>query len=181
MFGNPVAFYIVTVVALASALGVIISRNAVYSALSLVAHLASLAVFFLLLNSLFLAVVQLLVYTGAIMVLFLFVVTMLAPDEKESLQADRLRWQIIPAFILGLLLLGGIGYGIYKTPLNPLAKTSGTDSLSHQLAVLGGSAEAFGEALFHGFLFPFEVTSLLLVVAIIGSLVLGRRMLRNKA
>src|SRR5579885_2487674 len=81
---TTVAFVVLAVTAVLSGLGVILFRNAVYSALSLILNLFSLALFFLLLNALFIAVVQVLIYTGAIMVLFLFVVTMLAPDAQDT-------------------------------------------------------------------------------------------------
>ncbi|MGZ3676274.1 MAG: NADH-quinone oxidoreductase subunit J, partial [Ktedonobacterales bacterium] len=78
MLGEQIAFFVLAVVAVASALGVVLFRNAVYCMLSLIVNLLSLAGFFLLLQSLFIATIQVLIYAGAVMVLFLFVVTMLA-------------------------------------------------------------------------------------------------------
>jgi len=169
------AFVALSITATLSALGVILFRNAVYSALSLILNLFSLALFFLLLNSVFLAVVQVLIYTGGIMVLFLFVVTMLAPDARDSEQRDPIRWQRGAAAGLGLILAGGICYLLVNTVLSPAARTTGAASLSKAVGPTDQSIQAFGSALFHGFLFPFEVTSVLLVVAILGALVLGRR------
>ncbi len=168
------AFVALGITATLSGLGVILFRNAVYSALSLILNLFSLALFFLLLNSLFLAVVQVLIYTGAIMVLFLFVVTMLAPDAQETEQRDPIRWQKGVAAGLGVILAGGLSYILAISTLSPAARASTADSLSKMIDTFG-SIQAFGMGLFHGFLFPFEVTSILLVVAIIGALVLGRR------
>jgi len=174
------AFIALAVTATLSGLGVILSRNAVYSALSLILNLFSLALFFLLLNALFLAVVQVLIYTGAIMVLFLFVVTMLAPDARDTEQRDPIRWQKGAAAGLGIILAGGLSYLLFITTLSSAAKQpqKGPNSLSSMIDQFG-SIEAFGKGLFHGFLFPFEAASVLLVVAIIGALVLGRRASRD--
>ncbi len=176
--GTTVAFVALAVMATLSGLGVILFRNAVYSALSLILNLFSLALFFLLLNALFLAVVQVLIYTGAIMVLFLFVVTMLAPDASDTEQRDPIRWQKGAAAVLAVILVGGLSYILFNTVLSPAARASSATSLSSMVSTFG-SIEAFGKGLFHGFLFPFEVTSILLVVAIIGALVLGRRASRD--
>ncbi len=179
MTSTTFAFVALAVTAILSGLGVILFRNAVYSALSLILNLFSLALFFLLLNSLFLAVVQVLVYTGGIMVLFLFVVTMLAPNAQDSEQRDPIPWQKGAAAGLGIILAGGISYLLVNTVLSPAARASGAASLSKAVGPTDQSIQAFGNALFHGFLFPFEVTSVLLVVAILGALVLGRRASRD--
>ncbi len=176
--GTTVAFVALAITATLSGLGVILFRNAVYSALSLILNLFSLALFFLLLNALFLAVVQVLIYTGAIMVLFLFVVTMLAPDAQAAEQRDPIRWQRGTAAGLGVILAGGLSYILVNSVLSPAARASSADSLTSMVDKYG-SIQAFGMGLFHGFLFPFEVTSILLVVAIIGALVLGRRASRD--
>jgi NADH-quinone oxidoreductase subunit J len=123
----------------------------------------------------FIAIVQILIYAGAIMVLFLFVVTMLAPEQDKQESPDRIAWQKVVGSLLGLVLLGALSYLLFNgTSSTNLPKTSMAESLSsavkHQ-----GNVEAFGQALFHGYLFPFEVTSLLIVIAILGALVFGRR------
>lgn len=112
------------------------------------------------------------------MVLFLFVVTMLAPDAQESEQRDPIRWQKGAAAGLGIILAGGLSYLLAITTLSPAARTSGANGLSEMIDKFG-SIQAFGMGLFHGFLFPFEITSVLLVVAILGALVLGRRASRD--
>lgn len=178
MTSTTFAFVALAITATLSGLGVILFRNAVYSALSLILNLFSLALFFLLLNSLFIAVVQVLVYTGAIMVLFLFVVTMLAPDAQDTEQRDPIRWQKGAAAGLGIILAGGIAYLLAITTLSPAARSSGANDLSKMVDQFG-SIQAFGMGLFHGFLFPFEITSVLLVIAILGALVLGRRASRD--
>ncbi len=98
---EQVSFIVLAAVALASGLGVILFRNAVYSMLSLILNLLSLAFFFLMLNGMFIATIQVLIYAGAVMVLFLFVVTMLTSDNASVGGRDRLRWQWGAAFFLG--------------------------------------------------------------------------------
>src|SRR5258706_2139813 len=94
LVGNPIAFGVLSVAAVASALGVVLFRNAVYCMLSLILNLLMLALFFLMLEAEFVATVQVLIYAGAVMVLFLFVVTMLAPNSSSTQVPDRLRSHI---------------------------------------------------------------------------------------
>ncbi|MBO0794842.1 MAG: NADH-quinone oxidoreductase subunit J, partial [Ktedonobacteraceae bacterium] len=149
-------------------------KNAVHSALSLILTLLFLALFYLQLGAMFIAVVQILIYAGAIMVLFLFVVTMLAPDPGDVENRDRMSWQRFVAALLGLTLVGALSYLLFTgVQISDKITTVGGD---YQAAVAKqGNIEAFGLALFHGYLFPFEVTSLLIVVAILGALIFGRR------
>ncbi len=159
------ALFLLGAVVVGSALGVVIVPNAVYSVLFLIVNLLGLAVCFLLLNAVFLAAAQVLIYAGAIIVLFLFAITLLSPGG-EHISADPRRWQrnvgIVISVVLGLLLLfllfGSItGLG---TPLPNSGATSGT-------------VEGFGRALFQRFLFPFEITSFVLLVALIGAVIYG--------
>src|SRR5947208_9878103 len=90
---NLLSFFVLAVASIAAAIGVISFKNAVHSALSLILTLLFLALFYLQLNAMFIAVVQILIYAGAIMVLFLFVVTMLAPDASSLESNDRIPWQ----------------------------------------------------------------------------------------
>lgn len=172
------SFYVLAAVAIASALGVIAFKNAVYSMLSLIVNLLSLALFFLLLNAIFVATIQVLIYAGAVMVLFLFVVTMLSPESGQPEQGpNRLRWQWAAGVGLGIILAGGIIIAILAGQPGTQARAAvAAHPLSAQVAA-HGNTQAFGLALFHGFSFPFEVTSVLLVVAVLGAVVLGRRML----
>src|SRR6266513_6150572 len=107
------AFFVLAVASTASALGVIIFRNAVHSALSLILTLLFLALFYLQLRAMFIAVVQILIYAGAIMVLFLCVVTMLASEASDTQLADRIPWQRWVAGILGLVLVGALSYLLF--------------------------------------------------------------------
>ena len=174
MTGTELAFFVLAVASIASALGVILFRNAVHSALSLILTLLFLALFYLQLGALFIAIVQILIYAGAIMVLFLFVVTMLASEASDTELQDRILWQRGVAGILGLILVGALSYLLFTgTAIDSSAVATG-GSLSHAVNTQG-NIEAFGLALFHGFAFPFEVTSLLIVVAMLGAMVLGRK------
>jgi len=159
------AFYLlVAAVAILSAAGVVIARMAVHSALFLVATLFCLAVLFLTLGAEFLAVVQVLIYAGAIMVLFLFVITLLNPGREEG--PERLRGQGVLAAILGLVLLveGALVArfgGLVSLPTTPPSPTLGN---TQQLALV----------LFSVYALPFELASVLLLAAIVGAIVLAR-------
>jgi len=169
-----VSFFVLAVASVASAIGVIAFKNAVHSALSLILTLLFLALFYLQLDAMFIAIVQILIYAGAIMVLFLFVVTMLASEATDTELPDRIPWQRGIATSLGIILVGALSYLLFtNTTIAP--RTTGANSLSQVVGPQNHSIEAFGQALFHGFAFPFEVTSLLIVVAILGALVFGRR------
>ncbi len=175
MTAIQLSFFVLAVASVASALGVILFKNAVNSALSLILTLLFLALFYLQLGAMFIAIVQILIYAGAIMVLFLFVVTMLASEADDTELHDRIPWQRWIAAILGLVLVGALSYLLFTgTAIDNSAKATGANQLS-QVVNSQGNIEAFGLALFHGFAFPFEVTSLLIIVAILGAMVLGRR------
>ncbi|HEY7418061.1 MAG TPA: NADH-quinone oxidoreductase subunit J [Ktedonobacteraceae bacterium] len=172
---DVVTFGVLAVASVASAIGVIAFKNAVHSALSLILTLLFLAMFYLQLGAMFIAIVQILIYAGAIMVLFLFVVTMLSPEPGDVEQTDRIPWQRFIGGILGVVLVGALAYLIFTgAPTFPNAVAQGSQQLSPMVQQYG-NIEAFGLALFHGFVFPFEVTSLLIVIAILGALIFGRR------
>ncbi len=170
-----ISFFVLAVASVASALGVIFFKNAVHSALSLILTLLFLALFYLQLGAMFIAIVQVLIYAGAIMVLFLFVVTMLVSEASDNEQQDRIPWQRGVAAALGVVLVGALSYLLITgANIDANVKASGANSLAATVAKQGDT-QAFGLALFHGFAFPFEVTSLLIVVAILGAMVLGRK------
>jgi NADH-quinone oxidoreductase subunit J len=178
MLGNEIGFYVISVAAVASALGVILFRNAVYSMLSLIVNLLCLALFFLLLDAIFLATVQMLIYAGAVMVLFLFVVTMLAPDESDVGGRQRLMYQWAAGAGLGIILAGALIWAAVTGSISRDAQAAAGNGLSQHVAAVG-NIETFGLALFHGFSLPFEITGALLVVAVLGAVVLGRRASRS--
>jgi len=155
-------FLITGLVSVACALAMILSENAMHSALFLVLNFTSVAVLYLLLQAPFLAMIQITVYAGAIMVLFLFVI-MLLGAEKGQEERDSLPWQRPLAVILGILLLGEAGYLAWdRGPYAPLP--------ARQTEI--GEPVAIAEALFTPYLLPFEITSVLLLVALIGAVVL---------
>ncbi len=160
-----ILFIILALVAIAAALGMILSRNTVYSALFLILNFATVAVFYLMLNAAFLAMAQITVYAGAIMVLFLFVIMLLGAERIPG--EDKLLWQKPLAVFLGVVLMAETGYIlIARSGILPPIPT----------AVEGfGGPEAIGLVLFNQYLLPFEVTSILLLVAMIGAVVLSRR------
>ncbi len=174
MIAIQISFFVLAVATIASSIGVIAFKNAVYSALSLILTLLFLAMFYLQLGAMFIAIVQILIYAGAIMVLFLFVVTMLAPDEAGETR-DRIPWQRILGIILGVVLVGALSILIFSGNAQNIGVHAQGGSLAAAVGKNDQNVEAFGNALFHGFLFPFEVTSLLIVISILGALVFGRR------
>src|SRR5215469_7745959 len=106
--GAQISFFVLAIVAVGSALGVLLFRNAVYCMLSLIVNLLSLALFFLMLDAMFVATIQVLIYAGAVMILFLFVVTMLSPDISDASEPDRLRWQWVAGAGFGVILAGAL-------------------------------------------------------------------------
>jgi len=161
-----VMFGVVGAVALVTAIAMLTSRSAIYSALFLVLNLCSIAVFFLILGGPFIAVVQVSVYAGAIMVLFLFVIMLLGAEHTPGEQ--HLPWQPAVAILLVIALLGMTGFALWRTMPTWAATTSTA------LVELPGSPEAIGKLLFSSYLFPFEVTSVLLLVAMVGAVVMTR-------
>lgn len=159
-------FIVLALVAIASALGMLISRNAIYSALFLVLNFATVAVFFLLLDAPFIAVAQVSVYTGAIMVLFLFVIMLLGAERAGLIQA--IRWQIPLAIALAIVLM-------LEAVFILLGQRGVVPMITTQLPQDFGSPAAVGSLLFSSYLLPFEITSVLLLVAMVGAIVLTIR------
>src|SRR5207249_6899802 len=128
MTGIEIAFFVLAIASIASALGVILFRNAVNCALSLILTLLFLALFYLQLGAMFIAIVQILIYAGAIMVLFLFVVTMLASEAETTELQDRIPWQRWVAGILGLTLVGALSYLLFTgTAIDSGARATGAN------------------------------------------------------
>lgn len=165
-----IAFVVIAAVSILGAAGMVMSRNAVHSALFLVANLFCVALLYLSLNADFLAVVQVIVYAGAIMVLFLFVVTLLNPGQTEL--PDRLRGQGLLAGVLALVLLIEVAGVILSGAFSTIKSTSVPPTVDW-----GDNVHAIGALLYSQFLFPFEITSILLLVAVVGATVLAKRRL----
>jgi len=165
MTPDLILFLVLATVAVASALGLIFSRNSVYSALFLILNFNVLAVFYLLLSAPFIAVAQITVYAGAIMVLFLFVIMLLGAERNVG--RSTLAWQQPLAIVLALVLLAEAGYILFvRSDLIQNVATTATDF---------GSPKAIGSLLFSGYLLPFEITSILLLAAMVGAIVLTVR------
>jgi len=167
--GDPILFIVLAAVAVAAALLMALSRNAVHSALFLVLNFITIAVMYLVLNAPFIAMVQITVYAGAIMVLFLFVI-MLLGAEKLSSAASAGRWQIGLALVLAGVLLTVFIVTFIENNVSPHDTST---------ALQSGPAD-LGLRLFEAYVFPFEVTGILLLVAMIGVVVLGRARKRGK-
>jgi len=162
-------FTVLAVGTVITAILVIIQRNPVASAIYLIITLFCLAGVYLLLNAQFIAIIQVLVYAGAIMVLFLFVI-MLLNLEKEKKLITRHRLQKVLGVFLGIILLALIGM-IFNSVLLEGSKGKFPPE---KVAALGNT-EVVARLLFTDYLLPFEITSVLLLVAIIGAIVLAKR------
>jgi NADH-quinone oxidoreductase subunit J len=152
-----------------AAIFVIVPRNPVTSAIFLILTLFFLAGIYLLLHAEFIAIIQVLVYAGAIMVLFLFVI-MLLNLEKEKRLVTRNRLQKTLGVLLGLVLLFQVGM-VFRSAL----LGGGNGNFPPEKVATLGNTEGVARLLFTDFLLPFEITSVLLLVAIIGAIVLAKR------
>src|SRR4051812_34551931 len=164
--GEAVVFWVLGPIALAGALGMVLSRNAVHSALFLVNTMLALGVFYVVQEAPFLGAVQIIVYTGAIMILFLFVLMLVGRDSSDSV-VETLRGQRVAATVLGIGFAGLVGAGIARAtqdlPAKGLTGTTGGAS----------NIPAIAELLFTKYLLAFEVTSALLITAAVGAMVLA--------
>jgi NADH-quinone oxidoreductase subunit J len=168
---DRVTFGIGATIIILGAIGVVISRNPVHSALMLVMTLFGVAVLFVEEGANFLAAVQVIVYAGAIVVLFLFVIMFLGVDRQDNLAEDPLPLQRPLAAALVILGLAGLLFlGISAH------WSTGAPSVAGALqGQKGGDVAAIGRSVFTTYLFPFEITSALLVIAVVGAVVLARR------
>jgi NADH-quinone oxidoreductase subunit J len=163
-----ILFFVLAAVAVASAVGLLASRNAVYAALFLVLNFASVAVFYLLLWAPFIALAQVTVYAGAIMVLFLFVIMLLGAEKLPK--GGELPWQRPVAIGLAVVLLAEAGYLLFQR-IQLAASLSNPDASINTTAAL----QDLAKMLFSQYLLPFEVTSILLLVAMVGVIVLTKQ------
>ena len=172
---DNVVFWVFAPISIGSAIGMLFQRNAVHAALFLIVNFFTIAVFFLILGAPFLFAVQIIVYAGAILVLFLFVIMLLGVDREETL-IEQLRGQRPMAIVLGLgiavelffAIRAGVGFAT-RGPEN-------FDEVANRGLV--GNAEALSRVLFRDYFFPFEVTSILLIIAAIAVMVLASRRAR---
>ncbi len=166
---EAVLFFVCAAAALVGAFGVILARNPVHSALFLLVTMVTMAVFFLMQDADLVAIIQIVVYASAIVVLFLFVITLLGVDEHESL-TEPLRFQRPVAIGLGILLLAQV--------IALAGNDWATGARSSTAALEGprtGNVETLARALFTDYIWAFEITAVLLVIAVVGGVVLARR------
>jgi NADH-quinone oxidoreductase subunit J len=167
-----VIFFILAAVAVAAGVGVIAQRSALRSALFLLLHFCCLAGLYILLNAQFVALVQVIVYAGAIVVLFLFVVMLLGIDRADETPASSGqglgRYQWIAAALLGSLFLAGLVWALWPPGAETIPALVPTDNV-----------RALGAALLTDFAVPFEMASIVLLVAIIGAVVLAKKRLEG--
>jgi NADH-quinone oxidoreductase subunit J len=166
--GEAVTFWVLAPLAVLAAAMILLSRKAVHSALWMALTMVILAVFFLLQGGVFLGIVQVVVYTGAVMMLFLFVLMLVGVDASDSL-VETLRGQRIVGILLGLGLGGLVITG--------LTRVTFADSVGIGAAeeAAGGHVEAIGKSIFTQYVFPFEVVSAVLITAALGAMVLTHR------
>ncbi len=169
-----IAFWILAVIMLGSAIWCISASKPVYSVVALLLHFAALAAMYLTLNAEFLAVIQLIVYSGAILILFLFVIALLSSGVASfSVGPNRLPRIAIPAIVLIALALGFFTYAMGHAGAVVPAAQAGSPLGPVGTADVFGSVNDFGKALFTSYLLPFEITALLLMVAVIGVILLA--------
>lgn len=163
---EAVLFWVLGAVALIGALGVVIAPKAVYSAMFLAMTMIVLAVFYIAQGALFLGVVQVVVYTGAVMMLFLFVMMLIGVDSSESL-VETIRGQRVAAIVFGL------GFGILM--IAGIGNVSAGGFVGLGQANAGGNVEGLAALIFIRYLWAFELTSALLITAALGAMVLAHR------
>ena len=164
MPGSPIVFFILAVIAVATALGMLLSRNAVHSALLLALNFATVAMLYLILGAPFIALTQITVYAGSIMVLFLFVIMLLGVERLP--QAEVLRWQPLVAIPLVLILAADFALNLFREHPNMLQAVAAPPDY--------GAPAAIGAMLFTRFMLPFEVTAVILLSAAVGAIMLAK-------
>ena len=167
--GEAAAFWVLAPIAVIAALGMVLTRRAVHAALMLAVDMLALAVLYAAQDAPFLAFVQIFVYTGAVMMLFLFVLMLVGVDASDSV-VETLRGQRIAAVVLGLgfavLLIAGVGNALVDVPDKGLAGPEANGE---------GNATGLAHIVFTKYVFAFEVTSALLITAALGAMVLTHR------
>ena len=168
MTSDLIVFLVLSLVAISSALGMLFSRNAVYSALFLVLNFITVAVFYLLLGAPFIAMSQITVYAGAVMVLFLFVIMLLGAESLPPTKS--LPWQKPLAFFLAVILAVESIYLVFVRAWSDSVITAPDVAVNSM-----DNLREMATTLFNQFLLPFEVTSILLLVAMVGAIVLAKQ------
>ena len=167
---DNVVFWVFAPISVGSAIAMLFQRNAVHAALFLIVNFFTIAVFFLVLDAPFLFAVQIIVYAGAIMVLFLFVIMLLGVDRHESL-VERIRGQRVGAIVLGLGVLAELVVAVHAG----IGFSARASAAFDETVNRGGNTLALSRVLFRRYVFPFEATSVLLLVAAIAVMALASR------
>lgn len=164
-------FLLTGAICLAGALGVVLFRNPVHNALSLIATLFGVAVLFVAQEAYFLAAIQVIVYAGAIVILFLFVIMLLGVDRVDSIEREPLLGQRPVAAVVGIAILGLTLTALLSTA----TEVTGDNSVLAPLDPEVPDIERLGRVLFTDYIFAFEITAVLLTIAVVGAVVLARR------
>ncbi len=173
MIQHPL-FWLVAVIAVLSASGVVLSRNAIYSALSLLANFIMLAALYLMLNAQFIAIVQVVVYADAVVVLFVFVEMLLGAVGRIPV-VERLTPHLIVALVVGFLIMVIVGSVVYEVPIGG-ARGSATQQAINQ----AGQVQVLGMTLFTDYLLAVELAGVLMLVGLVGALVLTHQWRRER-
>ena len=168
---DATVFIVAATIIMGGAIGVVLSRNPVHAALFLVGTLFGVAVLFVLQDATFLAAVQVIVYAGAIVILFLFVIMLLGVDRAEDLGVEPIAGQRPLAAVIGASMVGLLLTVLLVAVDGPTGKSAATAPLGDA----GGNTRRLGEVLFTDYVFAVELTALLLTVAVVGAVVLSRR------
>lgn len=160
-------FLFLSIVCVASATNILVQRHPIYSALSLVLTFISLAGIYLQMHAEFIAVMQIVIYTGAIMVLFVFVIMLLNAKAEDKIP-DKLSFLKYLGMPLVVLLVGVVGVKVFES-------LSGESITTSSILDVTGNTQAIGKLLYTQYALPFEVTSLLLLVAIVGAIVMAKK------
>jgi len=164
-------FILFALLAIASAIAMVINKNTVNSALFLVLNMVSVAALYLMLQAQFMAIIQILVYAGAIMVLFLFVIMLLNIEKEESL-FTKFRAKYFLAFLMGIAVFAQILYSL-NSWVDVVPRIS-------ENMIQAGTVEAIGKELYTNYLLPFEITAILLTAAVVGALVIAQHKVKKE-
>jgi NADH-quinone oxidoreductase subunit J len=167
-----ILFYAFAAVAVLGSLFVIVQRNPIYSVLAIIAAFFGLSGLYVLLEAPFVAIVQIIIYAGAIMVLFLFVVMLLNVPREDAAEWDRAHplyrpWPRRIGAVLAVMLVGQLGWALSRTP-------GISDAIGSQGPGISDVGE-LGRVLFTDYMFAFEVTSILIIAAMVGAVILARK------
>ena len=172
MGSEQILFYAFATISVLGALFVIVQRNPIYSVLALIGAFFGLSGLYVLLEAPFVAIVQIIIYAGAIMVLFLFVVMLLNVPREDAAEWDRTHplyrpWPRRIGALLAVMLVGQLGWALLRTP-------GISDGIGSQSAGVSDVGE-LGRVLFTDYMFAFEVTSILIIAAMVGAVILARK------